>query len=249
MDHENPLSGYRPEPRHTLGGKLKNIFVWRAPDDTLVLREVQQEDTQADEVMAFNCAQWGYDPKEMSLRSTEERVAFGEQAFKEGLRVLEPTLLPDGSVQFPYLEGAKIYSEFLRSGEQAEGEQRVHELFSDIEAAHTKGIVYGDRWPDNILIDPVRGVVHIDFDLKYGEDGKELEIAQLILYTLALGCTDTQSSQSRYLDVVAAELTASPVPYKPERVLHFLTTRIRMAPHYAHLAPIVEDLRIRLGWN
>lgn len=248
MDPENPLPGYRPEPRHTLGGKLKNIYIWRAPDDTLVLREVQQEQAQTEEVMAFNCAQWGYDPKEMSVRSTEERVAFGEQAFQAGLRVLQPTLLSDGSVQFPYLEGANVYSEFLRSADQADGEKKIHELFSDIEAAHGKDIVYGDRWPDNILIDPVRGVVHIDFDLKYGVDGKELEIAQLILYTLALGSTDAQS-KSRYLDVVANELAASSIAYKSERVLHFLKTRTQMAPHYAHLAPLIEELRSRLGWS
>lgn len=245
---ENPPPGYRPEPRHTLGGKFKNHYVWRTPDGTLVLREVRQERDQSDEVIAFNCAQWGYEPDQMSTRSDEERIAFVRDAYDHGLRVLPPTILPDGSVEFPYLEGAAPLAPYLRSVEQAEGEEKIHELFSDAFKAHEKDVVYGDRWPENMLVDPERGIVHIDFDLKYGEDGKELEIAQLILYVLALGCEDQHAPRSRYLDAVIAELGSSPVPYKQDRVMRFVRTKVSMAPHYAHLAPIVEELRTRLGW-
>jgi|GEM_PF-2429846 len=128
-------------------------------------------------------------------------------------------------------------------------EAKIKELFEDVLKAHELGVVYGDRWPDNILIDPNLGVVHIDFDLKLGEFGKELELAQLILYTIALGTDGNGGTESRFLEILPGLISKAHVPYETDKVLHYLFTKIRMAPHYDHLLPVAESLAKRLGWS
>ncbi|MBY0110521.1 hypothetical protein K2Y00_00720 [Patescibacteria group bacterium] len=249
VNPEKLLPGHTPEPRHTLSGKLKNLYVWRAPDGVLMLREVLQDKDQTREVIEFNCSQWGYEVDQMAPRTTEERVQFGKDAFQKQLRVLEPALLEDGSVVFPYLENSETMTLFLRKASLEEATPRIQELFMDLANAHSQGIVYGDRWPDNILIDADKGVVHIDFDLKLGEFGKELEVAQLMLYTLALGVGENDTSSSRYEDLVHDLMARSPIKYDKVKVAHFLFTKIKMAPHYNHLQSIAERVVGRLGWS
>lgn len=246
---ENLLPKHTPEPRHSLGGKLKTLYVWRTPENELVLREVAREDNQVESVIKFNSEQWGYEESQMTPRTTAERVQFGEEASEKQLRVLKPKLLEDGSVVFPYLEEAETLSQFLKTAPQEEGKAKIEELFADVTKAHELGVVYGDRWPDNILVDPDRGIVHIDFDLKLGEFGKELELAQLILYTIALGIEENGEKESRFLETLYELLSGLKVPYETEKVRRYLFTKIRMAPHYNRLLPIAESLVRRLGWT
>jgi len=120
-------------------------------------------------------------------RTLEEQIAFVKNAAAHGLRVLAP-LVDDNAVYFPYLEGAQTLDDYLSSATKEDLFRVVYELFDDLRKAHKQNIIYGDRWPPNILVIPRFGVINVDFDIKIsGRPAKEFEVAQATYYTLCAG--------------------------------------------------------------
>jgi len=121
-------------------------------------------------------------------RSFQDQLDLSENASFYDLRVLLPIEAIDQVIYYPYLESAVNYEEFLKSASAEEAEDIVLQEFDDLRSAHNKGIVYGDRWPPNILVIPTIGLVNIDFDIELlGVPAVEFEVAQVVFYTLASG--------------------------------------------------------------
>lgn len=119
-------------------------------------------------------------------RNQMEQIAFARHAASQGLRVICPTHVDSRGVPFyPFLENAMSWDNYLISCPEGAEFEHILNLYGDMRKAHSRGIVYGDRWYKNILVDPRSGVVHIDFDIEIsGDMAKEFEVAQVTYYTL-----------------------------------------------------------------
>ncbi len=122
-------------------------------------------------------------------RTPQEQERFTINAVSHGLRVLPPTYVDEkGIVYFSYLSHIQTLDNYLPNTIADESQRVVLQLFNDLQLAHSKGVIYGDRWSENMLIVPTYGLMHIDFDLEiYGNGARELEVAQVVFYTLCGG--------------------------------------------------------------
>ena len=121
------------------------------------------------------------------LRDMPGEAAFMRQAHGAGLPV--PKLLHDGGdwILLEFIQGRTTRSAV------AEGELSVVPLVVEaLHEAHQRGVIYGDRWGDNELIDAERRVHFIDFDVEWHlpvpQPGllEALEVAVYLLNTLRL---------------------------------------------------------------
>lgn len=188
QDEMRPRTDLKPLPRHTLGGGLNHHFAYEDPDGNILMRRRPFKDPAWEEIVKTNVAQWGFegDGAKILIRTDEEVHAFVKSALEADLRVLPATSDGDHGSFTPYLERAVTLDVFLAPASDADAERTVNELVADIAKAHRANIVYGDRYPHNILVDPTLGVVHIDFDFKLEGPGRELDLAQAIFYPVAL---------------------------------------------------------------
>ncbi len=178
----------KPLPRHTLEGAFSRHFAYQDGDGKPLLRRRPLPDPAWQERIKSNMDQWDFDKHggTITVRSEEEIHSFVAKALQAGLRVLPVASDAAGGSLAPYLENAVTLEACLKSASDEDARRVVAELFDDISKAHQAGIVYGDRWYNNILVDPERGVVNIDFDFKLDGPGKELDLAQEIFFTIAL---------------------------------------------------------------
>lgn len=144
-------------------------------------------------------------------RSSQEQGNFLQRAAGLGLKVLPPAHIDEkGFMYYRFLEGAQTLDDFLPRASSEEIDAIVHDLFADIRVAHANGVIYGDRWGQNILVvprfsllgnesnesekmkEPARRtrktVLHIDFDIELsGPIAHEFELAEMTFYTLRAG--------------------------------------------------------------
>jgi len=179
---------FKPVPRHSLGGELNTNFHYTDEQGKLYLRRVPGGTVDMAEAMREDAEKWGLQKVGVTLipRSPQEQIDFETRAKEKGLRVLPLAVDGSGLVYRPLLERAVTLDEYLQNASIEQAAQVLKELFDDVLKAHQSDIVYGDRWPKNILVDPELGLVHIDFDVRSTGRAKEFELAQLIFYTFAL---------------------------------------------------------------
>lgn len=121
-------------------------------------------------------------------RTLEEQYALSRWAAMEGLRVLPPLSFDGKNITYPFLPFAITLNHALKSPSVENMNSVVFKLIQDLHTAHSKRVIYGDRWAGNILVDPTFGILHIDFDIELlGPHAHELEIAQVIYHTLWSG--------------------------------------------------------------
>lgn len=121
-------------------------------------------------------------------RTPEEQYTFSRQAAVEGLRVLPPLSFDGKTIQYPLLPHAQTLDVFMRHAVESDKSRIIHQLVDDLHLAHAKGRVYGDRWAGNMLVDPMFGLLHVDFDIELlGDHAHELEVAQASYHTLWSG--------------------------------------------------------------
>lgn len=133
-------------------------------------------------------------------RTPEEQGRFLQQAAQKGLKVLPPAYMDSkGITYYRFLEGAETLDQFLSHATDREFHEILYTLFADLRMAHSNNILYGDRWPKNILIVPNKttkrrdghtshSLVHIDFDLEIsGPTSREFELAQVVYYVVCAG--------------------------------------------------------------
>ncbi|KKS39961.1 MAG: hypothetical protein UV04_C0032G0013 [Candidatus Gottesmanbacteria bacterium GW2011_GWA2_42_16] len=121
-------------------------------------------------------------------RNPSEQYEFTRKAAETGLRVLPPLDKKGTDLVYHFFPTAKTLDVFLSDSETKEANTVIYQLIEDLFSAHSKGVVYGDRWSRNILIVPEYGALHIDFDLEIsGPYAREFEVAQLAYYALSGG--------------------------------------------------------------
>jgi len=122
---------------------------------------------------------------ELKHRSLDDQERFIGECIKNGLPVTPIALKTGGGLAFPLVEGAS-YSKFLSSETSPERLDRVIRTYiEDILKAHSKSIVYGDRWGPNTIVTADDKIQQIDLDLELqGEYAKEFELSQSIYYTI-----------------------------------------------------------------
>jgi hypothetical protein len=96
------------------------------------------------------------------LRSIGEEIAFMQLALGLGLPV--PALLAEGDdwMLLEFVTGRTAYAA-VKAGDLSVVEQVVATLHQ----AHAQGVIYGDRWGDNEVIEPGGRVRPIDFDVEW----------------------------------------------------------------------------------
>ncbi|MCG6940976.1 MAG: hypothetical protein LJE69_06970 [Thiohalocapsa sp.] len=96
------------------------------------------------------------------LRSIGEEIAFLHQARALGLPV--PALLAEGDdwMLIELIEGRTAYAA-VKDGDLG----AVAAVVDTLRQAHERGVIYGDRWGDNEVIDPSGRVRPIDFDVEW----------------------------------------------------------------------------------
>jgi len=144
-------------------------------------------------------------------RSPQEQVNFLQRAASLGLKVLPPAYVDEkGYTYYRFFEGAQTLDDFLPHASSEEIGAIIYDLFADIRIAHANGIIYGDRWAQNILIVPRfslpenesneggkikeptarirKAILHIDFDIELsGPVTHEFELAEVTFYVLHAG--------------------------------------------------------------
>ena len=121
-------------------------------------------------------------------RTPEEQYSFMRYCAQEGLRVIPPFGINRSAIDLPFLGHAETLDIFMAHADVASAEKVAHDLLLDMSQAHQKGVVYGDRWSKNILVDPKYGPMHIDFDLEIsGPVSADLDLAQMGYYILCGG--------------------------------------------------------------
>jgi hypothetical protein len=124
-----------------------------------------------------------------------------------GLSVLPPFADEGTHVENIFLENAETMDIFLTHATDEETALFTHNMYMDIYKAHKAGIVYGDRWSENILITPKRNIVNIDFDIEiFGSFAREFEVAQVAYYILAGAKAKVVPQLAKLLSVPFANL-------------------------------------------
>lgn len=236
-------SDFKPLPRHTLEGGFNQHFVYLGPAQKPFLKRIPLTAPEREKIIKTNLEQWGFDRDggTIAVRTPEEMHQFVEKALKAGLRILPVTSDGEGGSLIPYLENAVTLDKYLKAAPDAEAKRTLGQLFEDIIKAHQTGIVYGDRWYNNILVDPEFGITNIDFDLKLEGPGKELDLAQSIFFAIAL-------DKDRSPAIVASLLKNVQIDYDFELVKKFIDTKERRSREkYGDLSGVFRDLFEQLG--
>lgn len=242
-DKMSSLNTVKPLPRHTLEGGFSQHFAYEDEDGKTLLRRRPLSRPAWEKIIKTNIEQWGFDKDggQITIRTAEETQEFVERALQAGLRVLPVTPDGTGGSFTPYLESAMTLDAYLPTAPDEDAKRALEELLGDFLKAHEAGIVYGDRWYNNILVDPTLGVVNIDFDLKLAGPGKELDLAQAIFYTIAL-------DRNRSPVTLVHLLKNCRNDYDFELIKKFVDTKERRSrKKYGDLSGIFQDLFEQIG--
>lgn len=177
-------------PQLPLTGAL-NVNVFVASQSGTLLQKNPKDNPHILRSIAHEYHFLGYTDRGGTFRkrSPQEQNLFCRYCASHGLRVLQPIFVDDrGRNHYPFLNNALTLNKYLPNVPTLEAQIIVYQLFEDLRKAHRKGIVYGDRWSENILVVPNMGLVHIDFDIEIsGKPAIELEVAQAVYYSLCGG--------------------------------------------------------------
>lgn len=154
----------------------------------LIVRRFPKENTTILRSLAYEYHEIGFTQLGGSFRrrSRDEQIQFTRRCAALGLRVLPPLEEGKGYFDTLFLEKAEKMDEYLSHATSEQAARFTYDVYMDMYKAHNAGIIYGDRWADNILVAPNIGVVNIDFDIEIsGPFAKEFEATQVACYILA----------------------------------------------------------------
>lgn len=152
-----------------------------------VLRRYPKRNTQIFELLSYEYSQIGFIQAggRFRRRSQAEQVQFSRQCAELGLNVFPPFSVRSKYIENLFLEGAEKMDDFLMHASDQQVTHYTEDIFMDLYKAHDAGIIYGDRWAENILVVPKLGIVNIDFDIEIsGPFAREFEASQIAIYVL-----------------------------------------------------------------
>lgn len=122
---------------------------------------------------------------DFKLRTISEEVNFMKQALALGLPVPRIISADTDWMLIEYIEGQMLYK-LLEAGEV-----RIFlKMLQELHLAHEKGIIYGDRWGGNEIVESGGNIHMIDFDSEWLYEGNQpgilenLEMANIIFHSL-----------------------------------------------------------------
>lgn len=136
------------------------------------------------------------------LRTIGEEIQFIEKVLALNLPI--PKLVSKGEdwMMSEYIEGTTLHK-FVKNGRV----DMVLKVVQELHLAHQKGIIYGDRWGDNELINSQGKVHFIDFDIEWIYEGNKtgiltaLEVAVTLFNSLRL-----TSKREDLLDLIKTDI-------------------------------------------
>lgn len=151
-----------------------------------------RRESSAEEIEAYMKSMYEYtgfykNGGSFKLRNIAEEVDFLKSASAVGLPI--PKLIHEGQdwMLIEYIEG-KSLMDFLEAGEV----EMLPKVLQEINLAHSRGIIYADRWGGNEMIDSHGNVRMIDFDIEWFYQGSSdgtleaLEMAWIIFNAMRL---------------------------------------------------------------
>lgn len=180
--------GFIKIDREILKGELNINRFLQTPNNAIVLERFPRRNKPIMESIAHEYNEIGFTGQggRFRRRTIEEQSHFTRLAASLGLHVLQST--NEGMNYYPFIKNAQTLDNYLPLASPKNTAKVVYESFDDLRRAHDHDIIYGDRWPKNILILPNAQILHIDFDIALsGPCAKEFEVSQLTYYTLCAG--------------------------------------------------------------
>lgn len=153
-----------------------NLCVRRAVKDNItpLLESINRE------YQATGFFDWGGFYK---IRSITKQVEFIEKCRERNLQVVAPIYFDKMTMYLPFIHG-EPYQTFISTKPESEAEV-IKAYLKSITDAHNQGIIYGDRWGPNTIVDRGGKLWHIDFDIHlYSPLAREFEIAQAVYYSV-----------------------------------------------------------------
>lgn len=196
--YEGALNVNVLQPGPVLNGAQRHVLHRFPKENTTILKSIAHE---------YNTIGFTQVGGRFRRRSQNEQVQFTKKCAELGLNVLPPLTYEGSYVENLFLENAETMDVFLSHATNEETAKCTHNIYMDMYKAHKAGIVYGDRWSENILVVPKIGVVNIDFDVEIsGLFAKEFDVAQVSYYILAGAKVKVIPQLAKLLSVPYADL-------------------------------------------
>jgi len=174
-------------------GAFNHILLITTPEYRYVFRA--RRESSSDEIEAY--MRYMYEATSFleaggifKLRNIAEETDFIKSALAVGLPVPKLIHADTDWMLIEYIEG-RTFHEFVKAGEV----EILLKILRELNLAHRRGIIYGDRWGDNEIIDSQGNVRMIDFDIEWSHEGvsngivEALEMAVPIFHSLRLTST------------------------------------------------------------
>lgn len=151
------------------GGCLNDMLLLQGPRRNLVFRS--RRDLERAGVVSYLTRL--YERAGMSrrggafrLRSLDDQVAFIARARAAGVRTPPVVCRGDGWMVLEFVEGRTLAEELRDDGCPSV----VLRMMQQLASAHSAGVILGDRWGANEIVDPPGHLHFIDFDLEWVGD-------------------------------------------------------------------------------
>ncbi|MEM9543714.1 MAG: RIO1 family regulatory kinase/ATPase [Cyanobacteria bacterium P01_E01_bin.42] len=115
------------------------------------------------------------------LRTIAEEIQFMENALAFSLPVPQIICSDRDWIVMEFIQGKTLH-ESVKKGDI----ETVFAVLQEMNLAHQHGIIYGDRWGDNELIDDRGNVRLIDFDIEWDYQGSETGVLEALEMAVTL---------------------------------------------------------------
>src|SRR6185503_18251563 len=167
LEAQRSLEGQGPFVTRLLGGgNLNWIVLLEGPERRFVFRTRRHDSTA--EISAYLARLYGDADLEgrggrFRLRSVTEQADFIAKARAAGVRTPAVAATGEDWIVTAFEEGRTLAEELQDAG----GPEIVLRLLFQLASAHRAGIVFGDRWGANEIVDPAGHLHFIDFDVEW----------------------------------------------------------------------------------
>lgn len=202
-----------PQGRHN-----QTTILCNAQNDKFVHKRRKIEQTHLD-LLSSELSYIGFSRLggSFSIRQLSEVEEFMNSLFLKELYVSPPVVVGENFLLLPFIEGRSL-KEMLASGDTSP----IENLLKDIFNVHRNNVVYGDRWPKNIIVTPEGSIAHIDFDINIsGPNTKELELALIFFSVIRDASNKGEAVQKLISSISPQELKMYDLRIVKDFVLNF----------------------------
>ncbi|NQE36007.1 hypothetical protein [Microcoleus asticus] len=135
------------------------------------------------------------------LRTIAEEIDFISHALTVGLPVPKLIKADTDWMLIEYIEG-KLFHELLEAGQV----EILLKLLRELNFAHRQGIIYGDRWGKNEIIDSQGNVRLIDFEIEWSQEEDDNRVLEdLEMAFTIFSCLRQIRSHDKLLKIIQTE--------------------------------------------